>query len=94
MLNNLSIQLLLLLKQKSNQRIKSASSPSSKYRILPQKDFDKVKIHMIENNLSVQASEKIYFIESDRKNRTRSGMRERTLCLEMNETEFWSVNSE
>ncbi len=46
------------------------------------------------SNLILQASEKVYFIKSDSQIRTKSDILARTIYLEMNKTEFWSVNSE
>ena len=83
-----------LSKYDSKERFKSKYYPSSGYRILTQKYFNREKVHITENNLSFQAREKIHFIESDNPNRTRNGKIERTLSLEVNKTEIWSVNSE
>ena len=44
--------------------------------------------------LKAEASERIQFIESDSQNGTKSGIHERSVCLEMNETEFLSEGSE
>jgi hypothetical protein len=83
-----------LSKENSNQGFKSESYPSSEYRILTQKDFNRVNFHIIENNLSFQAGEKILFVESDSQNGIRSSILERTIRLTANKTESWSVNSE
>jgi hypothetical protein len=80
--------------QKPNQRLKPASYPSSEYRILTEKDFNRAKVHIIKNNLSFQASEKIHLTESDSKNRTKSSIVERSICLEVNKTEILRENGE
>jgi hypothetical protein len=51
---------------------------------------------LVKSNLiaSFQASEKIQFIESDSQNGTKSGIHERSICLEVNETESLSECSE
>ena len=58
------------------------------------KGFQKRQCSFEENSRIFQASEKIHFIESDDQNRTRSSKIERSIFLEMNKTDFWSVNSE
>ena len=45
-------------------------------------------------NLLLQASEKLYSIESKCKNRTKSSIIERSICLEMNKTEILSESGE
>lgn len=81
--------------QKPNQRLKrSASLPCSQYLILTEKDFNRAKVHIIENNLSFQASEKIHSTESDSKNRTKNSIIERSICLEVNKTEILSDSGE
>lgn len=58
------------------------------------KVFKRKKIHFTKINSRFQAREKKHFIESDGQKRDRSVILERTIYLEMNNTEFWSVDSE
>ena len=67
---------------------------NSKSRILIPKAFKSNKVHFKKMSLKVQASEKTQFIESDSQNGTKSGILERSICLEMNESESLSENSE
>ena len=59
------------------------------------KVFKRKKVHFTTKiDLKFQASEKIHFIKSDSQNGTRSSILERSICLEMNKTEFLSEGSE
>jgi hypothetical protein len=58
------------------------------------KVFKGRKVDYTKINLKFQASEKIHFIESDGQDRTRNAILERTICLEMNKTEFLREDSE
>lgn len=77
-----------------NKSSKSPTCPSSEYQMSPFQVLKSNKVHIRKTNLKVEASEKIYFIESDYQNRTRSSTLERSICLEMNRTEFLSESSE
>ena len=84
----------ILSKYNSNKRFKSPTHPPSESQITSFKDFKSNKVHFTKINSRFQAREKIHFIESDDQNRTRSSKIERSIYLEVNKTEFWSVNSE
>ena len=81
-------------KYNSNKSFKSPTHPISESQISSFKDFKSNKVHFTKINSRFQAREKIHFIESDDQNRTRSSKIERSIYLEVNKTEFWSVNSE
>ena len=78
----------------SNKISKSSTSDSTEYQISPFQVLKSNKIHIRKTNLKVEGSEKIYSIESDYQNRTRSSIIERSISLEMNKTEFLSEGSE
>lgn len=84
----------ILSKYNPNKSSKSATSDSTEYQISPLQVLKSSKVHIRKTNLKVEASEKIYFIESDYQNRTRSRIIERSISLEMNKTEFLSEGSE
>lgn len=84
----------ILAKYNSNKSFKSPTHPPSESQISSFKDFKSNKVHFTKINSRFQAREKIHFIESDDQNRTRSSKIERLIYLEVNKTEFWSVNSE
>jgi len=81
-------------KYNPTKSIKSPTPSPSESQVSSFKIFKSDKVHYKKINLKFQASEKIHFIESDDQNRTRSGKIERSISLEVNKTEFWSVNSE
>jgi hypothetical protein len=84
----------ILSKYNPNKSSKSPTCDSTEYQISPFQVLKSNKVHIRKTNLKVEASEKIYFIESDYQNRTRSSILERSICLEMNKTEFLSEGSE
>jgi hypothetical protein len=84
----------ILSKHNPNKSFRSPTRPNSDSLITSFKVFKNNEVYSRKINLKLQAREKIHFIESDDENRTRSGLLERTIYLEMNKTEFWSVNSE
>jgi hypothetical protein len=84
----------ILSKCNSNKSCKSHTCPSSDAQILPFRAFKSNKIHFTERSLIFQASEKIHSIGSDGQNGTRSSIVERSICLEMNKTEFLSESGE
>ena len=84
----------ILSKYNSNKSCKSPTCPSSESRISSFKVFKSNKVHFTKITLLFQASEKIHFNKSDSQNGTRSGILERSICLEMNKTEFLSESSE
>lgn len=84
----------ILSNYKPNKGFKSptrtpAESPISSFNL-----FKNNKVYSRKTNFRFRASENTYFIESDDEKRTRSSMIERTIYLEVNKTEFWSVDSE
>ena len=78
----------------SNRISKSPACSSSESPVSSFKVVNNNEVYFKKTNLKLQAIEEIQFIESDSQNRTRSGKIERTLSLEVNKTESWSVNSE
>ena len=84
----------ILSKYNSNKISKSPTNDSTEYQISSFQVLKSNRVHIRKTNLKVEASEKICFIESDDQNRTRSSILERSICLEMNKTEFLSESSE
>lgn len=84
----------ILSKHNPNKSFRSPTRPISESLITSFKVFKNNKVYFRKINLKFQAREKIHFIESDDQKRTRSVILERTIYLEMNKVEFWSVNSE
>jgi hypothetical protein len=84
----------ILSKYNPNKSSKSLTSDSTEYPISPFQVLKSNKVHIRKTNLKVEASEKICFIEFNDQNRTRSIILERSICLEMNKTEFLSKGSE
>ena len=84
----------ILSKHNPNKSFRSSTRPISESLITSIKVFKNNKVYSRKINLKFQEREKIHFIESDNQKRTRSVILERTIYLEMNKVEFWSVNSE
>lgn len=84
----------ILSKYNPNKSSKSPTSDSTEYQISPFQVLKSNKVHIRKTILKAEASERIQFIESDSQNGTKSGIHERSVCLEMNETEFLSEGSE
>lgn len=77
-----------------NKSFRSHTRPISESLITLFKVVKNNNVYSRKINLRFQAIEKKHFIESDGQQSGRSGILERTIYLEMNKTEFWSVNSE
>jgi hypothetical protein len=84
----------ILSKYKPNKGFKSSTRPPSESQISSFKLFKNNKVHFKNINLKFQASEKTHFIKSDSQNRTRSGILEGTIYLEMNKTGFLRESGE
>jgi hypothetical protein len=84
----------ILSKHNPNKSFRSPTRPISESLITSFKVFKNNKVYSRKINLKFQEREKIHVIESDDQKRTRSVILERTIYLEMNKAEFWSVNSE
>ena len=84
----------ILSKHNPNKSFRSPTRPISESLITSFKVFKNNKVYSKKINLKFHEREKIHFIESDDQKRTRSVILERTIYLEMNKVEFWSVNSE
>ena len=84
----------ILSKYNPNKSSKSSANDSTEYQISPFQVLKSNKVHIRKTILKAEASERIQFIESDSQNGTKSGIHERSVCLEMNETEFLSEGSE
>lgn len=79
---------------KNSKSCGSPSCPSSDSYISSFRVLKNNKVHFRKINLLLQASEKLHSIESDNKNRTKSSIIERSICLEMNKTEILSESGE
>ena len=84
----------ILSKYNPNKNSKSHTTDTTEYQISPFQVLKSNEVQIRKTKLKVEASEKIQFIESDSQNGTKSGILERSICLEMNKTEFLSESSE
>ena len=84
----------ILSKHNPNKSFRSPTCHISESLITSFRGFKNNEVYFRKINLKFQAREKIHIIESDDENRTKSAILERTIYLEMNKAEFWSVNSE
>lgn len=84
----------ILSKYDSNKSFNSPTHALPESQISSFNVFKSNKVHFRKINLKFQVSERIHIFKSDGQKGTRRSILERSICLEMNETEFLTEGNE